>query len=104
MLRSLLALLKPGGVFAAHEYSVRDSRRAAAMWNLVSRAVIIPAGKIRTGDAELYKYLRRSVNEFDGAAAFRDRLRHNGFVDVRSDTVSGWQNGIVHTFLGRAAA
>lgn len=104
VLRSLLGLLKPGGVFAAHEYSVRDSRRAMAMWNLVCCAVIIPAGKIRTGDAELYRYLRRSVNEFDGAARFRERLRHNGFVDVHSDTVPGWQNGIVHTFLGRAAS
>jgi ubiquinone/menaquinone biosynthesis C-methylase UbiE len=102
VLRSLLALLKPGGVFAAHEYSVRDSRRAAAVWNLVARAVIIPAGRIRTGDGELYTYLRRSVNEFDGAARFRERLSHNGFVDVRSETVPGWQNGIVHTFLGRA--
>ncbi|MGA9376821.1 MAG: class I SAM-dependent methyltransferase [Mycobacterium sp.] len=103
VLRSLLALLKPRGVFAAHEYSVRDSRRATAMWNLVSGAVIIPAGKIRTGEAELYRYLRRSVNDFDGAARFRERLRHNGFVDVSSDTMPGWQNGIVHTFLGRAA-
>lgn len=102
VLRSLLALLKPGGVFAAHEYSVRDSRRASAMWNLVSSAVIIPAGKIRTGDAELYRYLRRSVNTFDGAQRFRQRLRDNGFVDVRSQTVPGWQNGIVHTFLGWA--
>lgn len=103
VLRSLRALLRPGGVFAAHEYSVRDSRRASAMWNLVSCAIIIPAGKIRTGDAELYKYLRRSVNEFDGAARFRDRLRHTGFVDVRSEKMPGWQNGIVHTFLGTAA-
>lgn len=104
VLRALLALLKPGGVLAAHEYSVRDSRRATAMWNLVSCAVIIPAGKIRTGDAELYRYLRRSVNDFDGAAGFRERLRRNGFVDVRSETMPGWQNGIVHTFLGRAAS
>lgn len=104
VLRALRALLKPGGVFAAHEYSVRDSRRATAMWNLVSSAVIIPAGKIRTGDADLYRYLRRSVNSFDGAARFRERLQDNGFVDVSSLTMPGWQNGIVHTFLGRAPA
>lgn len=102
VLRSLRALLTPGGVFAAHEYSVRDSRRATAIWNLVSSAVIIPAGKVRTGDAELYRYLRRSVNTFDGAERFRKRLRDNGFVDVHSHTVPGWQNGIVHTFIGRA--
>ncbi|ANE82007.1 ubiquinone biosynthesis methyltransferase UbiE [Mycobacterium adipatum] len=104
VLRALRTLLKPGGVFAAHEYSVRDSRRATAMWNLVSSAVIIPAGKIRTGDADLYRYLRRSVNSFDGAARFRERLQDNGFVDVSSLTMPGWQNGIVHTFLGRAPA
>lgn len=102
VLRSFLALLKPGGVFAAHEYSVRDSRRASTMWNLVCATVIIPAGRLRTGDAELYRYLRRSVNEFDGASRFRERLQHNGFVDVRSLTMPGWQNGVVHTFLGRA--
>lgn len=102
VLRALLAQLKPGGVFAAHEYSVRDSRRAAAVWNLVCSAVIIPAGRVRTGDAELYRYLRRSVNQFDGAAKFRNRLQRNGFVEVRSLGMPGWQNGVVHTFLGRA--
>jgi ubiquinone/menaquinone biosynthesis C-methylase UbiE len=102
VLRSLRNLLRPGGVFAAHEYSVRDSRRATAVWNVVSSAIIIPAGKVRSGDAGLYRYLRRSVNEFDGAAAFRDRLQRNGFVDVRSVTMPGWQRGVVHTFLGRA--
>lgn len=102
VLRELRGLLKPGGVFAAHEYSVRDSRRAAAIWNLVCKTVIIPAGRLRTGDAELYRYLQRSVNEFDGAARFRERLRDNGFVNVRSLGMPGWQHGIVHTFLGRA--
>lgn len=102
ILRTLLALLRPGAVFAAHEYSVRDSRVAAAVWNAVSSVIIIPAGRLRPGDATLYRYLRTSVNEFDGAAQFRDRLRHNGFVDVHSMTVPGWQHGIVHTFLARA--
>lgn len=102
VLRSLRNLLRPGGVFAAHEYSVRDSARARIVWNLVSTAIIIPAGRLRSGDADLYRYLRRSVNEFDGAADFRNRMQRNGFTDVRSLTVPGWQNGIVHTFLGRA--
>ncbi|ANI41793.1 class I SAM-dependent methyltransferase [Mycolicibacterium vaccae] len=102
VLGSLLKLLKPGAVLAVHEYSVRDSRRATAIWNMVSTAIIIPAGRLRSGDAGLYRYLRRSVNEFDGAEEFRDRLRRNGFVDVESMTVPGWQHDIVHTFLGRA--
>ncbi|MGW0159417.1 class I SAM-dependent methyltransferase [Mycobacterium sp. NPDC003323] len=102
VLRTLLGMLNPGGVFAAHEYSVRDSAAATALWNLVCATIIIPVGRFRSGDAELYKYLRRSVNNFDGAARFRERLQRNGFVDVRSETVPGWQRGIVHTFLGRA--
>ncbi len=102
VLQSLLALMRPGGIFAVHEYSVRDSRMAAAVWNAVSAAIIIPAGRLRSGDASLYRYLRHSVNDFDGAAQFRERLQRNGFTDVLSLTVRGWQHNIVHTFLGRA--
>ena len=58
--------------------------------------------RLRSGDATLHRYLRRSVNEFDGAAAFRDRLRANGFTSVRSETMPGWQRNVVHTFLGQA--
>lgn len=101
-LSAFRGLLKPGGTLAVHEYSVRDSRLATAVWNAVCGCVIIPAGRIRTGDAELYRYLRRSVNRFDGAAAFRERLRHNGFTAVRSDTMPGWQRNVVHTFQALA--
>jgi ubiquinone/menaquinone biosynthesis C-methylase UbiE len=102
VLRTLRSMLRPGAVFAAHEYSVRDSRWASAVWNLVSAAIIIPAGRLRSGDDSPYRYLRRSVNEFDGAEQFRDRLSRNGFTEVRSMTVSGWQHDIVHTFIGKA--
>lgn len=101
-LRRFRELLRPGGTLAVHEYSVRDSRLATAVWNAVCATVIIPAGRIRTGDSELYRYLRTSVNEFDGATAFRERLRATGFTDVRSDTMPGWQRNVVHTFLAEA--
>ncbi len=101
-LRRFNALLRPGGMLAVHEYSVRDSRLATAVWNAVCATIIIPSGRLRSGDASLYKYLRRSVNRFDGAAAFRDRVRRNGFVSVRSETMPGWQRNVVHTFLGQA--
>jgi ubiquinone/menaquinone biosynthesis C-methylase UbiE len=101
-LRRFRALLRPGGTLAVHEYSVRDSRLATIVWNTVCATVIIPSGRLRSGDAGLYRYLRRSVNRFDGAAAFRDRLRANGFSVVRSETMPGWQRNVVHTFLGQA--
>lgn len=101
-LRVFRELLRPGGTLAVHEYSVRDSMRARAVWNVVSAAIIIPSGRVRSGDATLYRYLRRSVNEFDGAGTFRDRLRGNGFSQVHSETMPGWQRDIVHTFLAKA--
>ena len=101
-LQRFRALLRPGGILAVHEYSVCDSRLATAVWNAVCATIIIPSGRMRSGDASLYRYLRRSVNRFDGAAAFRDRLRTNGFTSVRSETMPGWQRNIVHTFLGQA--
>ena len=78
-LRAFRTLLRPGATLAVHEYSVRDSRLATAMWNAVCATIIIPMGRLRSGDADLYRYLRRSVNDFDGADAFRNRLRANGF-------------------------
>ncbi len=101
-LRRFRELLQPGGTLAVHEYSVRDSKLATAVWNAVCATIIIPSGRLRSGDASLYTYLRRSVNSFDGARAFRERLRRNGFESVRSETMPGWQRNIVHTFLAQA--
>lgn len=96
------SMLRAGATLAVHEYSVRDSRMATAVWNAVCAAIIIPSGRIRSGDASLYRYLRRSVNRFDGVAAFRERLRDSGFTAVHSETMPGWQRNIVHTFLAEA--
>ncbi|MCT7660840.1 class I SAM-dependent methyltransferase [Mycobacterium deserti] len=101
-LQAFRAMLRPGATLAVHEYSVRDSKLATAVWNAVCATIIIPSGRLRSGDDSLYRYLRRSVNQFDGAEAFRKRLRDNGFTAVRSETMPGWQRNIVHTFLAEA--
>jgi ubiquinone/menaquinone biosynthesis C-methylase UbiE len=95
-------LLRPGATLAVHEYSVRDSRAAQAIWNAVCWGIIIPAGWRKTGDSTLYRHLWRSVNSFDGAADFQRRLVAAGFAGVHSETMPGWQSNIVHTFLGDA--
>jgi ubiquinone/menaquinone biosynthesis C-methylase UbiE len=100
-LRTIFELLRPGAPLAVHDYSVADSVRARAIWTAVCWSVIIPAGAVVTGHTELYRYLWRSVRRFDGAAAFERRLGRAGFVDLRTQTVPGWQQGIVHTWLGR---
>ncbi|WP_290056535.1 class I SAM-dependent methyltransferase [Amycolatopsis solani] len=99
-LAKLYGLLRPGGRIALHEYSVRDSRRARWVWNAVCGAVVIPLGRLATGDATLYRHLRRSVVAFDGGGDLCARLTRAGFTDVRTGTMPGWSRGIVHTVLG----
>lgn len=101
-LRALRGLLRPGGQLALHEYSVRDSRRARWVWNAVCGAIVIPLGLVTTGDATLYRHLRRSVVAFDGVTELCSRLSRAGFTDVRTGTMPGWSRGIVHTVLGTA--
>ncbi|MCE3554685.1 class I SAM-dependent methyltransferase [Pseudonocardia sp. RS11V-5] len=100
-LRTMYDLLAPGAPIAVHEYSVRDSRRARAVWTAVSWGIIIPLGRRVTGSTDLYRYLWRSVLDFDGAGRLAARMRAAGFADVRVEPVTGWQRGIVHSFLGR---
>jgi ubiquinone/menaquinone biosynthesis C-methylase UbiE len=101
-LQALRAMLRPGATLAVHEYSVRDSLRARAVWHAVCWGIIIPAGLVATGHSTLYRHLWRSVVTFDGAVAFENRLRRNGFTAVHRETMTGWQSEIAHTFLGDA--
>jgi ubiquinone/menaquinone biosynthesis C-methylase UbiE len=103
-LRQFHRLLRPGAPIALHEYSVRDSLRSRLVWTTVCWSVIIPMGKMRTGSADLYRYLWRSVLQFDGVEALTRRMAAAGFEDIRVQTVPGWQQHIVHTFLGRRPA
>jgi len=98
-LTNLLALLKPGARIVVHEYSVQDAPVRQAIFNAVCAGFIEPAGWLTSGDASIYRYLRRSVNEFDGVRAFEDRLGRIGFTAVHTLPVDGWQRGIVHSFV-----
>jgi ubiquinone/menaquinone biosynthesis C-methylase UbiE len=100
-LARLMPLLKPGGAVCFHEYSVADSKWSRIVWNVMASAVIIPLGQLTSPGAPIYRYLRRSVLEFDGVVRFERRLREAGFVDVRTEPTSGWAKGIVHSFLAR---
>ena len=98
-LERLFALLKPGGRICFHEYSVADSPVRKAVWNAVTLGVIIPGGMLTAGKTGIYRYLRRSVNEFDGVRGFEARLARHGFTNVHTEAMDGWQRGIVHSFL-----
>lgn len=99
-LKSLMSLLEPGGSIAFHEYSVKDSIRAQVLWTFVCWAVIIPLGYLATRNTTLYQHLWRSVVTFDGAGEFAGRMQRAGFTSLATETMTGWQNGVVHTFLG----
>ena len=100
-LERLYRLLRPGGSICFHEYSVADSLRARIVWNAVSLGIVIPGGLLVSGSARIYRYLRRSVNEFDGVRRFERRLAAAGFEEIRTEPMDGWQRGIVHSFLAR---
>ena len=103
-LQRLFQLLRPGGTICFHEYSVRHSLKSRLIWNAVALGIIIPAGLLTSPSSQIYRYLRASVNEFDGVPAFQARLTRAGFHDLRSETMDGWQSGIVHSFLARRPA
>jgi ubiquinone/menaquinone biosynthesis C-methylase UbiE len=100
-LANVIELLAPGGVICFHEYSVADSRWSRAVWNAVTFGIVIPLAFVTTGSTEIFRYLRRSVLEFDGRRAFEARLERAGFTSVETLPMDGWQRGVVHTFRAR---
>jgi ubiquinone/menaquinone biosynthesis C-methylase UbiE len=95
----LHSVLKPGAPICFHEYSVADSPRSKGTWTTVAWGIIIPSGLITSRHTRIYRYLWRSVMDFDGKKAFENRLRSAGFVGVHTEPMDGWQKDIVHSFL-----
>jgi ubiquinone/menaquinone biosynthesis C-methylase UbiE len=104
VLAGLRDLLAPGAPLAIHDYALDGRVLSRAIWTAVSWTVIIPAGKVVTGRAALYRYLWRSVLRFDTVDRLADRLRRHGLADTRIATMPGWERGIVHTVVARRGA
>jgi ubiquinone/menaquinone biosynthesis C-methylase UbiE len=100
-LARLFQQLAPGGKLALHEYSVAGSLSSRIVWNAIAAGVIVPLGTALTRTPELFRYLRRSVNEFDSVERLEARMRGAGFANVRAQTMGGWRRGIVHTVIGQ---
>jgi ubiquinone/menaquinone biosynthesis C-methylase UbiE len=101
VLANLRELLAPGAPLGVHDYALDGQARSRAIWTAVCWSVIIPAGKVVTGRAGLYRYLWRSVLRFDTVDALALRLRRHGLIDASIDTMPGWERGIVHTVVAR---
>lgn len=99
--REVHDLLTPGGWLVVQEYSVAGRPWARRVWSVVSWLVIIPLGLLLDRNPGLYRYLWRSVLDFDSTTAFMDRLAAAGFTRIAHRTASGWQRGILQTFVAR---
>ena len=104
VLAALCAQLAPGAPLGVHDYALDGRARSRAVWTAVCWSVIIPAGKVVTGRAGLYRYLWRSVLRFDTANGLAARLRRHGLADAQIATMPGWERGIVHTVVARKPA
>ncbi len=97
----VFALLRPGGWLVVQEYSVAGDPRARRIWDAVCHAVIIPLGVALDRNRDLYRYLWRSVVDFDTVPRFCDRLAAAGFTGIATRTAAGWQRGILHTIVAQ---
>lgn len=100
-LQRMLELLSPGAPVCFHEYSVTGSRFSTAIWKTVTNMIVIPTSRVIAGESYLFKYLRESVLAFDSVSEFEQRLRAVGFDSVHTLPTSGWQRGIVHSFIAQ---
>jgi len=98
----LRPLLADGGTICLHEYSVAGSRWSQLVWNVVTWGIVIPLGLVFSRTTKIFRYLRRSVLEFDSVSQLEARLARAGFTRVQTEPMDGWQRGIVHSFLGRS--
>ncbi len=100
-LAAILGALRPGGQLVIQEYSVAGRRLAGLVWTLVCWLVVIPLSWLVRGSPRLYRYLWRSVRAFDSTATVHERLRRAGFTAIEQFAVTGWQRGILHTFVAQ---
>lgn len=99
--REVYELLAPGGWVVVQEYSVAGRRWARRVWSAVCWGIIVPLGLVLDGNPGLYRYLWRSVLDFDSTTVFMDRFVAAGFTHVAHRDAKGWQRGILHTFAAQ---
>jgi ubiquinone/menaquinone biosynthesis C-methylase UbiE len=95
-------VLRPGGAFVVHDYSVAGNTRATLLWAALCHGIIIPLAVVKRSDVTLHRYLYTSVRDFDSVDRICERLRSSGLVDVVHRSYAGWQHGLVHTVAGSA--
>ncbi len=81
-LGEMARVLKPGGRFAALEFSLPRRRWQRALYAFYSFRLMLPAARLISGTDGPYRYLAESIRVFDPPAELAGRLARAGFGDV----------------------
>lgn len=82
VLAEMLRVLRPGGRLVILEFS--EPPWAWARWGhrVYTRWLVPAIGRLVTGDGAPFEYLNRSIDAWESAPVFADRIARTGFVDV----------------------
>ena len=89
VLKNLYRMLRPGGVIAFHEYSIRDTALSRVYWAILGYGMILPVAGILTGSTSIFRYLIKSVLDFLSPSEFLTLLKETGFHDVQALPLPG---------------
>jgi demethylmenaquinone methyltransferase/2-methoxy-6-polyprenyl-1,4-benzoquinol methylase len=82
-LTELLRVLRPGGRLVVLETSVPGNPIIRRLYHLHSEVLLPLMGKLFSRDAKAYKYLSESAKKFPYGEDFNNKLRENGFIQVK---------------------
>lgn len=81
-LREIFRVLRPGGRFAALEFSLPRPRGVRLLYDLYSRVVLVPASRLITGADGPYRYLVESIRVFAATEDIGAGLAAAGFIGI----------------------
>jgi demethylmenaquinone methyltransferase/2-methoxy-6-polyprenyl-1,4-benzoquinol methylase len=81
-LEEIFHVLRPGGRFAALEFSLPRRRWQRALYEYYSFRLMLPAARLITGTDGPFRYLAESIRVFDRTEDVAEGLARTGFVDI----------------------